>query len=144
MRLGHPSKYLGALSTATAILFLSLFPIQESNAIFGLSKCEKVKSKITQYETELTKAIRSFNRLEEVVRKSNPSVTKAYNYQELIGENLYLINSLGLSNKSCFNTSQKARLQNKSLWETSNYVIIMQLDDLYNFATIDPYKSILK
>ena len=104
-----------------------IVPIQPANAIFGLSKCEKVKKGITATETKLNNNISYLN-----ANIGKPIGGFALTHDK-IDANIQSIWKTGFNNPTCFTNSQK--LQIKKLKNTSSHSFV-EIDG--NFTWVSP------
>jgi hypothetical protein len=108
---------------------LNLTIVQDANAVFGLSKCEKTKSSILKLENSVAKQIRSLARYGFLVPKSSPLAIKVYRDADALDESLVSIRNIGLKNLSCFNSRQSARLQVQDYWDPGYYADVFPLTE---------------
>jgi hypothetical protein len=115
-------------ATLVLLMLFSLSSTVPANAIFGLSKCEKVKAEITTLETKMTKYlnnvrgdyytnnIRGFD--EKIFILSNNGVRNIDLLTKL--NPIPTIWKVSYNNPKCFSNTQKLRIQELGKLSTAN------------------------
>jgi hypothetical protein len=90
--------------TTVLVVGLSVFPISQSSAIFGLSTCEKVKKEVTNIEKNINSKLYYLSGFEgKVLRGKSLSV-----YNSVINSNfMNELWKIGYNNPKCFTNTQK-------------------------------------
>lgn len=105
-------------------LFVAPLPLNQAQAFFGPSKCEKAKSQIIKLESKVNQRIRSLANVGFAVPISSPLVTSIYSSQDNLETALIQIRKIGENNPKCYNSHQLARFEVRDYWDKDYYVDI--------------------
>ena len=108
------------LASAIAVIGLLAASISPANAVFGLSKCEKVKKQVLSLESEINKEIIYWNG--RISQQADPKLIpklEAFESANLVGE----LWKVQYNNPKCFTRTQNIEIKARKNWKTGNFVL---------------------
>jgi hypothetical protein len=108
------------LASAIVVFGLLASSMTPASAVFGLSKCEKVKKQVLSLESELNAQINYWNR--KISQQADPKLIpklEAFDSANLVGE----LWKLQYNNPKCFTRTQNIEIKARKNLSTRNFVL---------------------
>ncbi len=106
----------------------TLLPISQSEAIFGLSKCEKVKKEIIAKEKNISRNIGYLQtKLDSTVLISSKEGARIFESNQAVRNDVYKVWKIATNNPKCFTNTQRIAVADKSQWLQKSYIQISPL-----------------
>jgi len=110
------------LKLASSILGMGLLAssMTPASAVFGLTKCEKVKKQVLRLESELNAQINYWNR--KISQQADPKLIpklQAFDSANLVGE----VWKVQYNNPKCFTRTQNIEIEARKNLSTRNFVL---------------------
>lgn len=119
---------LKVFSFSISLCLLSLLPISESQALFGFSKCEKIKKEIVIKEKNISNYIAYLrtNVGSHIVIYSKKGI-RIFEASQSERKEIYEVWKIATNNPKCFTNTQQMAISDESKWLKKSYVVITPL-----------------